>query len=79
MTATDDAYTPLAAALLEHTPSCAGDDRFVNDLQDATELEPICHTCPLQAPCHAFAAQTRPGGGIWAGRRWTRQTRQEAA
>jgi len=49
------AWVVLSTAVIEATPACAGDDRFIADESDPAPLVAICQTCPLIEPCRALA------------------------
>lgn len=64
--------------MLDATPACSGDDRFVSDDSDPEPLIQICHGCPLLAPCSTLAQSGNlvPVFGVVGGlvRRGTRST-----
>lgn len=72
-----DPWHAFQTALVNNTPSCEGDDRFIDDLTRTTEVEGICHDCILFELCHDYASSSHPKAGIWAGRRWTRSARKD--
>lgn len=63
------AWDALEAAALEHTASCAGDDRFTLDDAPAA-LAAVCGECAIFTECRAYAVTARPAAGYWAGRRY---------
>lgn len=54
------AWTNLRQAMIDDTPSCSGDDRFVAEDSDLSDLAPICRQCPLFVPCSDLANVSSP-------------------
>lgn len=73
-----EAWTTLRQAMIDTTPGCAGDDRFIEDDSDPLPLIEICRGCPLLAPCSDLAetGNVVPVFGVVGGlvRRGTRST-----
>ncbi|MDR6691312.1 hypothetical protein J2X55_002224 [Microbacterium sp. 1154] len=69
MTSPTAAWTALRTAMLDATPACSGDARFIADDSDPEPLTEICRGCPLLAPCSALAetGNVLPVFGIVAG------------
>lgn len=78
MTAATVAFTALQDAMTETDPECRDDDRFILDDQPADTLAYICDRCPLINLCRTYAAAERPKGGVWAGRRWHTNTKEQS-
>lgn len=66
------AWERLQASLINTTPPCTGDARYV---AERTDLEPVdmadmalvCSMCPLLTLCREYRDRDRPRGGFWAG------------
>lgn len=77
--AIDAAYAALIAAMARQQPGCRDDLRFTADdlpEPDARALAAICDTCPLLPICHEYAEASKPTAGVWAGRIWTTNTKE---
>lgn len=73
----ETAWTALQHALEATVPPCRGDDRFVDDDVRPADVADVCDRCPILELCRDYAATSKPKGGVWAGRRWTRSTRKD--
>lgn len=67
-------YASLMDALLENTALCDGDDRFIMDDSNAALLMQTCTHCPVLTLCRTYAETVRPEGGVWAGKRYPKNT-----
>lgn len=76
------AWDRLAEALMETSPDCEGDDRYITDINTADDkrvMWEMCSACPLLALCVDYASSDRPKGGWWPGHNLKPSTRKEAA
>lgn len=74
---TVDPWHAFQTALVNNTPSCEGDDRFIDDQVRPADVKDVCDRCPIHALCLDYAHSARPKAGIWAGRRWTRSAQRK--
>lgn len=76
----DAAYTALQTALIDITPPCSNDPRYIanrEELTSDTRMQMIagCRSCPVRDLCEQYATTARPEAGMWAGRYYERRTR----
>ncbi len=76
----DDLYTSLQTALIDITPPCSNDPRYLagrEELTSPTRMQMIarCRSCPVRDLCDQYATAARPEAGMWAGRYYERRTR----
>ena len=79
MNKSDAAFERLSLAMIDTSPACQDDDRFILDDQPANTLAYICRGCDVFAQCAEYAGLERPKSGIWAGKRYKSSKKQESA
>lgn len=78
------AWEKLQAALLNTTPDCEDDERYITDPadlphEDRTVMAHICAGCPLLHHCADYALTDRPAAAWWPSHNLKPATTKEAA